>query len=421
MPSDILTALNTDSQVTETRELDQNDVLEALKDDDSLEEDSEAEEESQPESDKKEEDSKESESEEDEDLEDAELKDEEDLEFQDIPKRQEILKAYPDIFKKFPGVERAIHREAQFTEVFATPKEAEEAKERNETFSKVESDLFSGNIGNLLSAVKQQDSKAFTKIAGTFLSTLGNIDKESYFGVLNTIVSQAIKGTYQQAKQMSGEDGEQLALAAQIMSKYLLNTADVDKLQPGSNLPKVEEEDPEKVKLNEDRKKFNEERLSTAVNDVKTRANKAIQSFVDKYIDPKGLMGDYVKNQAVRDVLAAVDKEIGEDKRFRQHLDKLWMDAYKSGYTEESRDKIRKAILNKAQGILPGHIRNVRAVASKGINGRPSQKREKEDKDSQPDSQRRQAAPRKESNLPVNRPSSGKSLGLADVMSRLGR
>lgn len=419
--ADILAELNTNDSVSETKEpLNQNDVLEALKDDPSLEAEvaEEVEEiadnpdEAEEVADKPEED--------EEDLEKAEIEPE-DLEFEDIPKRQEILKAYPDIFKKFPGIEKAIHREAQFTNVFATPKEAEESKSRNEVFSRVEQDLFSGNIGNLLTSIKQQDGKAFTKIAGTFLTTLGNIDKESYFGILNGVVSQAIKGTYQQAKQIGGDEGEQLALAAQIMSKFLLNTADVDKLNPGQALPKVAEDDPEKKRLEEERKQFNQERLDTAVNDVRGKANKSIQSFVEKYIDPKGLMGDYVRNQAVKDVLSAVDKEIGEDKRFRQHLDRLWVDAYKSGYTEESKNQIRKAILKKAQSVLPGHIRNVRAIASKGISGKPGQKRARVDNDSEPETIRRTAPPRRESvSTPVNRSSgNGRPLGLRDVMKAL--
>src|SRR5215475_3565405 len=58
------------------------------------------------------------------------LEDEDELELSKIPKRAEIKAAYPDIFKKFPQLERALYREHAYAEVFSSVADAKEAKDR---------------------------------------------------------------------------------------------------------------------------------------------------------------------------------------------------------------------------------------------------------------------------------------------------
>ncbi len=75
---------------------------------------------------------------------------EDELELVDIPRKKEIEAKYPKIFKDFPQLERALFRNAAYSEVFATINDAKEAKQSLEDYNGFQSELMSGNIENVL-------------------------------------------------------------------------------------------------------------------------------------------------------------------------------------------------------------------------------------------------------------------------------
>jgi hypothetical protein len=109
----------------ETEKLTESSVLDSLSTE-LEEEDNETETEETP---SKQDDSSDSEDEEDSDeSEEAEVKieskdeDLEDLRYTNVPTRDTLKKAYPDIFKKYPELDRAIYREKAYTEIFPSIK-----------------------------------------------------------------------------------------------------------------------------------------------------------------------------------------------------------------------------------------------------------------------------------------------------------
>jgi hypothetical protein len=421
MPNDVLNSL---SAPTGKTELSQNDVLAALGDEGEESTDTQTAEEiiledksdKTPDADKDDE-KEENESEEteklevsDDDDEKIELKDEEVDEYVELPSRKSILKAYPDLFKKFPGVERAMYREKEYTETFPTIAEAKQAKERLEVFRNIETDLFDGNITNLLSSVKKQDDKAFGKITGTLLQTLEKVDKDAYYGTVNHVIQHALSAAHAKGKAMGDDDGEQLQIAARLINKWIYGSAEIQSPQPLANA-REEKEDPKESELTKREQEFNQRQLNTAINDVSSRTRSTVEGAVNKYLDPKGQMTDYVRNKAVSDVMSQLDKEIGSDQRFKNHVDILWKDAAKNGYSDESKSRIRKAIIAKAQTILPDVIRKVRADALKGLGGSPRRKTvEKEEPES---NTRRQAPPSRSSQQDKPKP---RASSVSDVM-----
>lgn len=408
-----------------TNPLGQNAILEALKDDevgnaaeDSIEEVklTEPEESDDEEVESKEEVEKTEDSEEEtEELKLTDSTEDEDFEYKEVPRRKEILTKFPELFKTFPGIERAIYREDQYTKIFPSIKEAETAKERIETFGNIENDLFSGNIGNLLSAVKQQDPKAFGKISGTILQTLNAVDKEAYFSTVNHVIKHAINGAFSRAKGLGGEDGEQLQIAAQLLHKFFYGSTEVTAPE---EVKTEEKSDPRLEEVKQKEKAIFERELKTAVNSVTTRTNTIVDNAIKKYIDPKGMMSDYVREKAINDVRSAVDKDISGDSRFKQHLDNLWRAAIKDNYSETSLDRVRKSVIEKAEKVLPSHIKFVRANAIKGLSGKPKQVT-KRDEDDEPVT-RRAAPPVKSSSSSSSRNDKPTRVGsVRDVMKFL--
>lgn len=312
------------------------------------------------------------EGEEKEELEIDEEKEEDELSYSEVPKRQEILKAYPDFEKKFPGVMKAVYREQQYAETFPTIVEAKEAANQLGMFHELENDLLGGNIEKLLTSVKRSNEEAFGQITGSLLQTLEKVDRTAYLGTLNHIVSNALFTAFKSGE--SSKD-EQLQIAAQLLNKFIYGTTDI---VPSRQIQKDPGITAKEVELNQQREMFANDQLSRAVDNITTRVDNMIKSTIDKHIDPKGVMTSYVKSKAVEDALKLAKDGVSTDPRFRGVLNQLWKDSAKNHYNEASLLKIRNAIISRAKTLLPSVIQSVKASALKGSTIRT--RTEKEDK-----------------------------------------
>jgi len=285
-------------------------------------------------------------------------KETDELEFEDIPKRQEILKEFPDFFKKFPSIEKVIYREQQYAEVFPTVEEAKSAMEEVNIFHRFQSDLSEGNISTLLRAVNEADSKAYNALVGNFLGTLKAIDTNAYFDTVNDVIKTALKGTYDMAKK-NGD--EQLEIATQLLHKFLYQTPEIS----GPKERRIEKS-PEQEKFEKDRESFARRQQESAVNDVTNRINNIAKSWIERNIDPRNEMIPRLKAAAIDDALRMLDSSIASDTRFRQLISGKWEASAKADYSEQSKLDIRNALISKAKSVLPQIVRSVRANAMKG-------------------------------------------------------
>lgn len=348
------------NETLEDDKLNVDDIIDALGDEEDKkdEEPPKEEEEEKPKVESKKEDEEEESKEEEEPL----VEDEDDK-YYDVPNRKAILKAYPELFKTFPGLEHALYREKQFTERFASPKDAEEAVEELKELRGFQEEVNNGSLETVLNAIKDNNKEAFGKITNNFLQTFAKVAPEAYYGTLNHVWSVAIYNMFMEGKNRGGEDGEQQQIAAQLVNKYIFGNPDIR--QPG-RINTEEKENPDKKKLDEERQEYNERRFNDATDDVTSRVDNKIRSAIELNIDRKEQMTLYVRNNAIKDALAQVEDEVEKDARFRTHLDKLWLESGKSNYSRETKEKIVNAILAKAKSILPDIIRKVKADALKG-------------------------------------------------------
>lgn len=381
------------NEVTSTEVVDKlgmNDILSALDDDaDTSEEKSESAEEIKLSDDAEDSNEEEAESEakteeEPEEEKELELKDEseeDELEFQNVPARKAILKEFPELFKKFPGIERAIFREDKYTQIFPSIKDAEDARAQLEGFATVQKDLLSGNIENLLKEVKTTDSKAFDKITARFLDTINAVDPQASLKIVNRITKSVLANVAAAGKKMEdkgNERGEQYRLAAHYLHEALYGDMDI---KPPENEVIEDKPDPKQEELTRQQIEFNRQQLETAVDDVTTKVNRTLESAIKKYIDPKGLMSEYVREKAVGDVMKSFERDYQNDTRFRQHVDKLWVAARNSRFNEESKSKIRQAIIKRAQSSLKDHIKHVRSQALRSSTNKTVARRESRSED----------------------------------------
>ena len=307
------------------------------------------------------------------------LEDEDELELAKIPKRQELKKAYPDIFKKFPALDHIIQREHAFAEVFPTVGDAKAARESVTAFNKFQSDLLNGDVEGVLSAVKQTDPKAFDKISKNFLDTLIKVDPNAHLATTQKVTKSILNYIHSGAearlkKYPNDEQAGQLKLASEIIHAAIYDTDEVTPYQESAASKK--EEDPEVEKFKTERANFEKTRFDAAVQSVTSITRSILENAVTRDIDPKGTLPPYVKSKLVTDVINELDRQLGGDARFRGLVDKLWNKARESGYSDESLKNIRTALKEKAKTVLPGIMRAKKGEAMKGLTSRVSNNRE---------------------------------------------
>ena len=365
--------------VPESKELSEQETFELLDTDEKTEEET-LELEPKKESKKDDEDDETKEKDDDEEKEEDELKEieeeleetpEEKLELMTPVRRKEILAKFPRLFKEFPYLESAYYREQEFTQLFPSIGDAKDAVKKVETLDKFEEDLLSGNTENVLKLVKQHDENTFNSIVDNYLSTLAKVDKDAHLHVVGNIIKDTIVTMIQEAR---ASDNDALKNAAAILNQFVFGSST---FTPKQLLAKEDtRENPKEKELKEREQKILKESFDRSKTEINTKIDTVLKGTIEKYIDPKESMTDYVRRNAIREAMETTQSIISRDSRFRGLLDKLWERAFKENFSTESTERIRQAYLSRAKTVMPSVIKKARNEALKGLG-----KRVKEDEE----------------------------------------
>ena len=280
------------------------------------------------------------------------LKSDEEIEIDAPPRKKEILKSYPDLFKRFPFIEKMLYRDQQYTQMFGSFDEAKEISEKAGTLDDYEQQLMSGSASGLLADVHQNDPKAFGKIAISILPTIKQIDGNAYKEIVGDLIKRLTHSMHSSGENNKNED---LKTAAALVNGYVFGD---EKIETPKNKEEKSEKEDELSKREQD---FNDRRRATVVNDISVKTGNTLKNTVSEYIDQKSEMSPFEKKNAVKEVLDLVDEEIGKDMAFRRMLDKMWIASENDNYSKNSLDKIRSAYLGRAKSLLSSSIKKVRA------------------------------------------------------------
>ncbi len=318
---------------------------------------------------------------------------EDDIDVTVPPKKQEVLKAYPDLLKKFPWFEKMWFRDKQYTELFGSFDDAKELAERADTFTAFERDLASGNTEDILKSLKEEEPKAFDKVVDNYLLTLHKVDKEAYFEVVDRVNKHLIMEMVKEAKK-SGND--ELQNAALLINQFLYGTSEFT-----PSKARVSDKPEENNEVEQERLAFIQQRFETSRDELQTRVDNTLKATIDSYIDPGNKMSLYVKKTAVKEALDKINDLVSQDKGNRSTLDKLWRAAFDDKFSAESLRKIQSFYLGRCKGSLKNVILKTRSEALKGL----APKREKEDENDEVERTPRRGA------VETRRPSDEKNKG----------
>jgi len=316
-------------------------------------------------------DKKDDENEEKIELEDEEDKEPEvdDLEPIENISRKEILKLYPDIFKKFPQLETAYYRERKYSELLPTIEDAKEAVTKSQEYDKISSEVLNGNIDTVLAGVKSSDPKAFNKLVDNYLPMLGKADQQAYFHVLGNVIKNTIVGMVTEANSSENED---LKAAAVILHQFMFGKSDFKKAEPFG----PHKESNEETELSKEKQQFAQQKFESALEGLAVTNTNIIKSTISHHMDPKGVMTDYVKKTAIKEALEEVESAMNQNTRFKATMDKLWEQVFKTNYSKAALDNVKRAHLNQAKTLLRPIILKHKNAALKGMGKRVTDERE---------------------------------------------
>ena len=329
----------------------------------------------------------------DEEVDKLDLASDSELEIDAPPRKKEITKKYPELFKDFPFLEKIMYRDRQYNELFGSFDDAKEIAEKSEIFNQFESQLLAGDTSHILKELKETDEKAFNTVIDDYLPTLAKVDKEAYFHVVGNLNRRLIMEMVKEANDTNNDDLKQAAL---LVNQFIFGTAKFT--APENRVQKKSES--EQSETEKERLSFVQERFETARDDLQGQVDNTLRATISDYIDPKGVMSSYVKKNAVSDALKILGSAIAEDPSVAKNLNNLWRAAFDNKFAKSNLDKIKSFYLSKAKANLKTAILKARAEALKDVQPSSHNKEETdlEEKEN----------PRRPARVPSGRPSQSK-------------
>ena len=300
---------------------------------------------------------------------DADEKDEDELELITPVKRKEILSKYPTIFKDFPYLEKAYYREQKFSEIYPSINDAKDAYEKAQTLDNFERKILAGDISTILSVVKSDNQEAFNKLVDGYLPTLQRTDERAWNHVISSVVKPIIYHMHKEGTETKDDD---LTAAAAVLNKFFYNTTKWEPHKPltngnGDGSPKQNEAE---TRLKAERDALFNERYTSARSDLSSRVESTFKKAIEKHIDPKSDMNDYVRKTAIREAYETLSESLSKDTRFKSVVDKAWRKAAENNFSKDSVEAIRRIINARAQTVLPTVIKKARTEALRGMGKR---------------------------------------------------
>jgi hypothetical protein len=323
-----------------------------------------------------------------EEVEKIDLAKEDDFEIETPPRKKEILKRYPELFKEFPFLERVMYRDRQWNELLGSFDDAKELVDRAEVFSSFETQLLSGDTSEVLKNVKETDEKAFNIIVDEYLPTLWKVDKDAYRHVTGNLNKRLIMEMVQEANESNNEDLKQAAL---IVNRFIFGT---DRYTAPSRLVDSDKPDDKKNELEQERLSLVQERFEAARDDLQSQVDNTLRATISDYIDPKGNMSSYVKKNAVADAMRLLSQAVADDPSVSKNLDSLWRASFAARFSKDTLGKIKSFYLSKAKANLKSAILKARSEALKDAPRHNSKETDDEsDQEESPRILRKQIAP----------------------------
>ena len=268
-----------------------------------------------------------------------------------------LKEKFPGIFKAFPEVKEAIFREREFTKLFGSVDEAQEASAKAQYLDEISQELYEGKSENLLGAMKKNNEKSLQIFAHNFMPQLFKTDKDLYHEVGDNFINQTLRVILNNANKNSNKN---LATAVKYISQFVFGEPELPELKNNVKAPEKSEAE---LKLEQQKKEFAQQKYSEFEDSVHTKARNRLSDIVKEGFKDEE-MTDFVKDAVTEKIIDKVGLIIAKDKFFQSKLASMWRSAVRDGYTGEAKSRIISAYLARAKKIVPSVRAQVRKDAT---------------------------------------------------------
>lgn len=277
-----------------------------------------------------------------------------------------LNKKYPNFFKDFPGARNAFIREQQFTNIYATVEEAEEAYQTAEAFRNFQAELSTGQSENLLKNIHRLSPKAFDKFSSNILESVQKVNPEAHNKILASVVGRAVRHVFSEAERHRNED---LARSARWFAKFFFDTEEPKQI-PDPNAPQKNDElEEERMRISRERNQLLDERKAVAHDEIAKQLNTKLTEMIEDGLDPQSRLSPFAKKALVDRIIDDLDKALANDKRHAHNMQVMWQRAAKSGFSAEWRNRIRNQVIAAAERLIPTYRQKHKAQALKELGG----------------------------------------------------
>ena len=322
------------------------------------------------------EDSEDDESEESEDVEDEEDEDKgkEDEKLDEVvgakfsgrPTYRQVIDKYPKIFKDFPGLRNVFFRERDFSRVFPTVEDAQEAYDELNKLKAGEQVISNGNPKDFLEVLRDYDPNKEAQFVENFLPSLYKVNKPAFEAVTTPVIQYALRTMHRDASR-NGNDN--LTNSAVNVYEWLFGT---DKIEEGGQRQSIapsQQNDPEKESLKAERDRLLNTRHTEFIDGALNGASRKIDGIIKNALPEE--VSEFEVKSITREVMDRLGAVLRADSAHRSNMDRLIRNGRNEAYSEAARERLSSAFLSRAKLALPEIIKKVKSEALRGQTNKP--------------------------------------------------
>ena len=281
--------------------------------------------------------------------------------FSGRPTYRQVVNKYPKLFKDFPGLRNVFFRERDYSRVYPTVEDAQEAYDQLNTLKAGEQIISNGNPKDFLEVLRDYDANKEAQFVENFLPSLYKTNKPAFETITTPVIQYALRTMHRDAAR-NGNDN--LTNSAVNVYEWLFGTDNIEDGGTRQPLPRTQQSDPEKETLKRERDQLLQTRHGEFVDGALNTASRKIDGIIKSSL-PEEIGGFEVKS-ITREVMDRLGAVLRADSAHRSNMDRLIRNGKNEQYSEAARERLSSAFLSRAKLALPEIIKKVKAEALKG-------------------------------------------------------
>ncbi len=286
-------------------------------------------------------------------------------EFSGRPTYRDLKEYDPKLFKKFPQLRDVFFREREYTKLYATVEDAQDAYNELTKLKAGEARISAADPDDFLEILNDYDPNKERQFIQNFLPALHKRNRTAFFAITEPVLKNALRSMHSDAKRNGNESLMNSALNAH---EWLFGNDKIEEPARIQQQARTNEPDPEKEELKRQNQRILENRHNEFTSNVLDIASKKIRSRIERDI-PEDTSA-FLRNSITKEVMDELAKVLRADPAHRSNMDRLLRNASKNNYSVESKDSIVTAYLSRAIVGLPSILKKVKAEALKGAKPR---------------------------------------------------